>query len=73
MNEEEVLRMAENVRRNSLKEAAKVICIYCSNSDNPWSDTATTDGSLYEHYEKAEPRNTRPCAAGAIWKLIDAG
>ena len=71
MNSEDVERMAVNVRRHALKEAALAICLYCR-PGNPWSDTATTDGTLYEHYENAEPRNTRPCAAGVIWKLIDA-
>lgn len=63
--------MATNVRRHTLKEGAQAVCPYCRDG-NPWSDAYCRDGMAYEHFELEHPDNMRPCAAGAIWKLIDA-
>ena len=69
--EERIMQMAANVRSNTLKEAAKAVCPFCR-PGNPWSDAACVDGMIYEHYQVEDPTNKRPCAAGEIWKLVDA-
>ncbi len=72
IDEEQLDRMASNVRRNALKEGAKAVCPFCR-TRNPWSDATCVDGVLYEHFELEDSANKRPCAASGIWKLIDAG
>ncbi len=71
MNSEDIEKMAANVRHHALKEAAQAICPYCRDG-NPWSDAQCRDGMGYDHMEQGRPDNMRPCAAGDIWKLVDA-